>query len=102
MSSWTIEPNSLFFYSEGCDANYPKKIDLKPAQSLNFYGIIANCGNFDKTIPFRVGFTEYNEMELRAIISPTGDQLMKKLNPKIYWSDWLSLNYLNNSYQISK
>lgn len=102
MSSWKIEPNSLFFYSEGCDSNYPKKIDLKPDQSVNFNGIILNRNNLSDSNHFRVGFTEFNELELKAMNSPHADHLIKKINPRIYWSDWMALNFLNNSYEIIK
>jgi hypothetical protein len=102
MRSWKIEPDTLFFYSEGCDANYPKRIDLKPDQSVTFNGIIANCKNISDTIHLRVGFADFNEIELQSLIQYSSRQLIKKLNPKVYWSNWLSVKYFNNSYEIIK
>jgi len=102
MQSWTVEPNSFYFYNEGCDSNYPKKIDLNPGQSISFHGIIVSQNNLKNFSRFRVGFADYNEIELKSSIpSPPGQQMIK-LNPKMYWSDWISLDFSNNSYEISK
>lgn len=102
MRSWSIEPNSLIFYSEGCDSNYPKKIDLNPGQSISFHGIIHNLNNLIDSTRFRVGFRDFNEIELKSWIPKPNEQKNVNLNPKIYWSEWITLDYLNNSYKISR
>ena len=102
MKSWIIEPYSISFYSEGCDGNYPRRFDLKPNQSINFHGIIENINNLVDSSHFRIGFADFNETDLKATIPPPPGLSLKKLNPKVYWSNWLSSRFCNNSYVVSK
>jgi len=88
--NWIFNRNTVFFYIQGCDKNYPTIKQIEPGQKLTYNGIIQckNNAKLNKETDIRLGFVLIKEHDVLKI-SDFKDVLINKIKKQkdIIWSE---------------
>ncbi len=88
--NWIFNIDTMGFYSQGCDKNYPTIKEIGPRQKLTFNGVIhsTNSAKLNNQIDVRLGFVLIKEQDISKM-SDFRNVLSNKIENQneIIWSE---------------